>query len=53
MLGALRNVLASITPALFTSRLTSAHCCATWATRGPSVMSRATGVTPGSVTASG
>jgi hypothetical protein len=47
------NVLAFITPALFTSRLTSAHCCATWATRFASVMSSATGVTPGSVTAAG
>jgi hypothetical protein len=45
------NVLAFITPALFTSRLTSAHCCATWMTRSGSVMSSAMGVTPGSVTA--
>ena len=47
------NVLAFITPALFTSRLTSAHCAATWATRPASVMSSAMGVTPGSVTPAG
>src|SRR5262245_42098412 len=44
------NVLACITPALFTSRLTSAHSAATAATRCGSVMSRATGITPGSAT---
>src|SRR5215469_16822991 len=47
------NVLARITPALFTSRLTSAHCRAARATASGSVMSSATGVTPGSVTATG
>src|ERR1700728_4987426 len=47
------NVLAFITPALFTSRLTSAHRSATRATPSGSVMSRATGVTPASVTAAG
>jgi hypothetical protein len=35
------------TPALFTSRLTSAHSRAARATRSASVMSRATAVTPG------
>jgi len=47
------KVLAFITPALLTSRLTSAHCCATWATWPGSVMSRPIGVTPGSVTSPG
>ena len=51
--GALRNVLYFSIPALFTSRLTSAHCRATCATRAASVMSMAMGVTPGSVTMSG
>ena len=37
----------------FTSRLTSAHCAATRATCSPSVMSSATGSTPGSVTLAG
>src|SRR5260370_40832050 len=41
------NVLAAITPALFTSRLTSGHCSATRATRRASVMSSATGGYPG------
>ena len=47
------NVLTFSTPALFTSRLTSAHCAATSVTRSASVMSRAIGVTPGSVTWAG
>jgi hypothetical protein len=46
-------VLALITPALFTSRLTSVHCRAAAATCPVSVMSILTGVTPGSVTAAG
>jgi hypothetical protein len=51
--GAPVNVLAFITPALFTSKVTSVHCAATWATRSASVMSRPMGVTPGSATAAG
>ena len=47
------NVLALITAALFTSRLTSAHSLATSGARSGSVMSRATGVTPASVTWAG
>jgi hypothetical protein len=47
------NVLAFITPALLTSRVTSAHCAAAAATWPASVMSSATGTTPGSVTAAG
>src|ERR1700751_1729730 len=47
------NVLAFITPALLTSRLTSAHCAAPWVTRPAAVMSSAMGVTPGSVTPAG
>src|SRR6516164_8568213 len=53
MLGASMNVLDFITPALLTSRLTSAHSAATSATRCGSVMSSATGITPGSVTWAG
>ncbi len=45
--------LALITPAMFTSRVTPAHSCATPATRAGSVMSMPIGVTPGSVTAAG
>jgi hypothetical protein len=47
------KVLAFITPALFTSRLTSAHRAATAATWSWSVMSSPTGVTADSVTWSG
>src|ERR1700683_3349328 len=47
------DVLAVITPALFTSRLTSVHSSAARATPPGSVMSSATGVTPASVTAAG
>jgi hypothetical protein len=51
--GASVKVLAFITPALFTSRLTSGHCRAASATCAGSVMSSRTGVAPGSVTAAG
>src|SRR3984957_9936358 len=47
------KVLAFITPALLTSRPTSGHCRATALTWSGSVMSSATAVTPGSVTAAG
>jgi len=47
------DVLYRNTPALLTSRLTSAHSAATWATCSAAVMSRPTGSTPGSVTAAG